>query len=728
MKRILLTLGILLCLPGILQAQAYKKSYEKGKFDKALEQAESARESDSKNFEAYWYSALSRYQLFLESGKESELKRILKTLVSLHKKDKEGDFQPDKGEWEYMRDRLLEAIWKARPENQTALLSEFTSAYPELDIRPQILKQLYETDEDAAEDYLKSWTEEILSAYIWENNAPPGTWFPFLLGVDKGLESGRLSTACFWMELFQEAAGQHPDFPEKAGLYIGKIFEQLTFEDVYRDNVQRAYLLWNESGLLNSQQRDTLEAFLYDGFQASVGVQDSAYTYELLKRYSGLCDSLGRAQPDAEKVWKEYYASYLKFHLEYNPDSLFGAFVVQKGLNCYTGSACYTSVKDTLTAYLKRHDFIRANAWLSVTHVLFDKKKYAQLAAVVKDFIKNSDVSTLEKFEMARQNEVQIELDPGMLDALYKEAGKYLLAGNAAESGSRIYLGLWKDPKNESWIKLQRDWMKMTYKLNYTPGDTLDIGKNYVPGAACNSGKLSGSCLKLVAQRLDFFRQMAGIFLPVVWDDAYNQKAQDAAFLMEENGELSHNPPKNWKCYSESGFQGASSSNLAMGDHSTGSVNLWMFDNGHDCPGHRYWILNPMSNKMGFGTTENASALYVFGGLANEPEGYEGVEYPVTWPSPYYFPTHLMPDIWSFSWDIYSFSEATVRIWIDGVEKEAEILSREGYAMASISFRLKSYVEALENKKIKISIENMRDGGGKAFSYTYWVYPVNPLN
>src|SRR5690606_4966347 len=146
--------------------------------------------------------------------------------------------------------------------------------------------------------------------------------------------------------------------------------------------------------------------------------------------------------PDAEKMWKEYYAGYLEFHLEYNQDSIFGSFVIQKGLNCYTGAACYTSVKDTLTAFLRRHDFVKANSWLSVTHALFDKKKYGQLVTVVKDFIKNSDASTLEKFEMARQNHIRIELDPGMLDALYKEAGKYLLAGNTFEAGSRIHMGL----------------------------------------------------------------------------------------------------------------------------------------------------------------------------------------------------------------------------------------------------------------------------------------------
>jgi hypothetical protein len=86
-------------------------------------------------------------------------------------------------------------------------------------------------------------------------------------------------------------------------------------------------------------------------------------------------------------------------------------------------------------------------------------------------------------------------------------------------------------------------------------------------------------------------------------DDVYSGKAQQAALMMSANGQLSHNPPPSWLCYTAEGAQAAGSSNLYLGRFGPAAITGYVYDagSGNYAVGHRRWILYPQTQRMGTG-------------------------------------------------------------------------------------------------------------------------------
>ena len=138
--------------------------------------------------------------------------------------------------------------------------------------------------------------------------------------------------------------------------------------------------------------------------------------------------------------------------------------------------------------------------------------------------------------------------------------------------------------------------------------------------------------------------------------------AQAAALIMSANDDLSHFPSPDWKCWSQLGADGASSSNLALGARAANAVALYMADPGaSNAPaGHRMWLLSPTATAFGTGSTDNANALTVIG-TPNTPDLNETTV--VAWPSEGYFPSELEPGgRWSVALPGADFSDATISV------------------------------------------------------------------
>lgn len=148
--------------------------------------------------------------------------------------------------------------------------------------------------------------------------------------------------------------------------------------------------------------------------------------------------------------------------------------------------------------------------------------------------------------------------------------------------------------------------------------ETVPITYDITPSGNAQSGKLSDESLQNALDGLNFIRYIAGLNYDVELDSSYTQKAQDASFIMELNGTMTHYPEKpagvSESLY-QSGYSGASSSNISAGRSSLINDLFygWMADDSGSnltSLGHRRWILNPQMKKTGFGITLSTDTKY----------------------------------------------------------------------------------------------------------------------
>jgi uncharacterized protein YkwD len=190
---------------------------------------------------------------------------------------------------------------------------------------------------------------------------------------------------------------------------------------------------------------------------------------------------------------------------------------------------------------------------------------------------------------------------------------------------------------------------------------------------SCVPGQTSDEFMQAVQQRINYFRSMAGVPGTVQLDDIFSNKAQQAALMMSVNGQLSHNPPPSWECYTAEGAQAAGSSNLALGVYGPEAITLFMYDpgSGNYFVGHRRWILYPQTQSMGTGDIPvegnnwSANPLWVFDQNMWEPRPQTREEY-VAWPPAGFVPYQVVFPRWSFAYDEADFSAATVAMSSDG--------------------------------------------------------------
>jgi uncharacterized protein YkwD len=114
-----------------------------------------------------------------------------------------------------------------------------------------------------------------------------------------------------------------------------------------------------------------------------------------------------------------------------------------------------------------------------------------------------------------------------------------------------------QQPKPMPWIDPSDRQMSLNYfKQVYRASEGVDIGWTG-DHANCNAGETSTAFLEAVRLRINYFRAMAGMPGTLQLSDEYSSKAQPAALMMSVNGQLSHNPPPSWLCYTNEGAEEA---------------------------------------------------------------------------------------------------------------------------------------------------------------------------
>lgn len=149
-------------------------------------------------------------------------------------------------------------------------------------------------------------------------------------------------------------------------------------------------------------------------------------------------------------------------------------------------------------------------------------------------------------------------------------------------------------------------------------GDRANLGEGGWSGDAgsCNKGAVTQDGRDNALRLVNLYRWIADL-PPVVEDAGKTGTAQSCALMMHANGQLSHAPPANWKCYSADGAAGAGTSNISGGP-GVFSVDLYMIDFGNETTmGHRRWILSNSLGPLGLGSTSQYSCMLVIGGGGN---------------------------------------------------------------------------------------------------------------
>jgi hypothetical protein len=218
-----------------------------------------------------------------------------------------------------------------------------------------------------------------------------------------------------------------------------------------------------------------------------------------------------------------------------------------------------------------------------------------------------------------------------------------------------------------------REEMRSFYNGVYTASSGLPINSTSVV-SNCVPGANAAAYQDAVVRRINWFRAAAGIPASITLDNGDCTNDQAAALMMSANGALSHFPPPSWSCYTSSGANAASNSNLAIGNAGPDAITAYIGDYGANNTevGHRRWILYPQTQIMGTGDIPaqgnyySANATWVFDANLFGPRPATAQPF-VAWPPPGFIPSQLVFPRWSFALSNADLSTANVIMTSNGV-------------------------------------------------------------
>ena len=173
-----------------------------------------------------------------------------------------------------------------------------------------------------------------------------------------------------------------------------------------------------------------------------------------------------------------------------------------------------------------------------------------------------------------------------------QESGLLVKTFGSDEYGDRPGFDVW-----------DRDAVAAVYRAEFEreqpdPGFTGNI-------ADCDAGTTSQAFRDSIVQRVNWYRQMAGLNT-VTEDPSQSAAAQQKALIILAEGRSSHYPTPDWACYTEVPIGGGE--NLFLGESGLASVDGYMQDYGDTnlAVGHRRQILSPFLDEIGTGNVYNA--------------------------------------------------------------------------------------------------------------------------
>ena len=186
------------------------------------------------------------------------------------------------------------------------------------------------------------------------------------------------------------------------------------------------------------------------------------------------------------------------------------------------------------------------------------------------------------------------------------------------------------------------------YNDNYLGSAISDNNLSWTGNvSSCNPGGVSASTDQKVLQRINYFRRLVGLNDNITLDESNAHKYQKAALMLKANNDLDHFPPNSWTCWTQDGYDGCNTSNIALGVHSVDAITLFIEDPGafNNKVGHRRWIFHSEKLKFSYGTTDNSMSQ---GCIGAEFDGNTSFPDFIAYPPANYIPQQLVFDRWSF--------------------------------------------------------------------------------
>ncbi|MCK5857288.1 MAG: CAP domain-containing protein [Bacteroidales bacterium] len=264
--------------------------------------------------------------------------------------------------------------------------------------------------------------------------------------------------------------------------------------------------------------------------------------------------------------------------------------------------------------------------------------------------------------------------------------------------------------------------------------------------AACNSGDISSSTRGKVVERVNYYRALCG--LPSLkLNSAQNASCQDAALIMMANNTLTHTPSSGMKCWTQAGYDAASTGNIAIGwgsdepkaNHSINAVSGYMEDPGagNEVVGHRAWLLHPPLSAIGTGSVYDANHSYQgmkkaaancirWGDNVNGTSS--GPEF-IAYPPADYVPSVLVFPRWSFALANASFASAKVTVKSGNKTYQCNIIARVAQqGSVNPAARLVWEPQGLSinsDMDFKVTVSDIQGASKTSYTYTVKAFKVS---
>ncbi len=751
LKHTLLTIIFCLCFL-YCEAQKYRDAYANGNYKKSLTLAQKTLDKDKSALDAYLFKAMSNLYLGLDSITHEDyptgVESSLTTITFLINKDKKKEFIP-------LHQTEIDIITK-----EVFLLAEEYYNSERTVKSEKLLDKLLEIDAKPEYFYLKgkilSEKGETDQAAINFNQAAAKIYLDY--------KAGKINEP-YLSDAFVQLAYSIYDDRDYPNAYTIFNRAQILYQDV---KVEEAYYVLLDSQLITmqwSEDRNIFENYIHN-LDTISGLLKSPEKFHQLKwkgiitYYNALrydddniaADSLLEVTTCAERHFETY--DFLVENILNNTriDLTVTGNPIKSDLNaCNTYKKIYncmhSGAKEEDGLYQLVDSLIAINQFTNGIKILYNirrlnnnKTKISSYENKIYTILKNSDSTFLsainlydftvyfpenKSFSLLQQNEAVIKINA------FIEKNQFTEAGILLRQQIKII------PNNATIQALYRKWIIRDYTKSYLSSyEWTDKSEWNGSDETCTPGKVSPKDQEKFLICLNYVRRLAGIPDACILREEWNTKCQAAALMMTANYDLSHNPPKDWSCYTEAGYEGASNSNLSLGYDGIPALMGQVDDDGgnNSSVGHRRWILNPYRKVFGHGSTGSAMALWALGGKdSNYPDEITDkfdAQY-VVWPPEYYCPKSFNCSRWSFSLSNAYFDSVSVEVYNGKKKIACEVLeTASGYGQNTLVFvpQFDSYYMSAETT-ITVKIKNVKiyeydavkdEYVYKFFDYTYY--------
>lgn len=320
-----------------------------------------------------------------------------------------------------------------------------------------------------------------------------------------------------------------------------------------------------------------------------------------------------------------------------------------------------------------------AKRWLVISDYAFKTKEFPFAAYVLQQsIIKSNNAEELlilrAKTVSAKSAETLDVVDQGALYMLAKEIYEYDPSGQNLEQleviGERyiqlliknqnfskivLVLGyLEKVQPDKDYSEIEKEIAREDFYINYfhtktkgkdengQPIDLFDWNGNI---SKCDAGSVSPLVQQKVLDRINYFRRAAGV-PEVYFDPELNQYCQEAALMLTVNKKLDHQPPTNWRCYTNDGAYAANKGILTAGSNTSIAVTSSMADLSNT--GSRASLLYPYNIRFGHGSTELNAVIFADIDSTKADTSYY-TSNPICWPPKGYIPQMMVFSNWTFA-------------------------------------------------------------------------------